>query len=384
MRVWTRAVAMLLVAFASACGSSPSPSGPTCGFTRADYGVNASPSGIAIGDFDGDGELDLAVDNNITGNVSVLLGKGGGTFGSKSDFATGANPYAVAAADLDNDGRLDLAVGNGGGGVSVFLGNGLASLFGPKADYPAPPATCPNADGIAVADVDGVNGLDLIVANDLQPGQGPGTVTLMLQTATPGVFGAPATFQTENGTESVAVGDFDGDGNLDVAAANDTSSSVTVLIGDGLGSFAPGVRYGITSGPYFVATADLDGDGRLDLVTANSQGRGAVSVLFGNGDGTFKPEVRYSTGAQAYAVAIADIDGDGRLDLATANYADSTVSVLVGNGDGTFQPRVDVPVGSNPFSLAAADLDRDGRADLAVTNSNSGSVSVLLGYHCSP
>jgi hypothetical protein len=128
-----------------------------------------------------------------------------------------------------------------------------------------------------------------------------------------------------------------------------------------------------------VAIGDLDGDGTPDLAVANFFSN-SVSVLLGNGDGTFQPRQNFATGVGPESVAIGDLDGDGTPDLATANsnFSASSVSVLLGNGDGTFQTRQDFATGLRPASVAIGDLDGDGTPDLAVANSNSNSVSVLL------
>ena len=352
MRKAIRGACALLCVQAAACSSEQ-----TCAFERLDHRVGTGASAVATGDLDHDGDVDLVVTNNTDGTVSVLLGDGAGGFGPRVDHPTRNLPYAVAVADLDRDGHLDLAVGNGGaaagggGGVSVLLGNGDGT-FQPKVDSPPDPALCPNADGVAVGDFDADGVPDLIVANDLP--SGVASVSLLLGNGD-GTFGAPLSSPTGNATESVATGDFDADGKVDAAAANHGSSTVTVLLGDGLGGFASSASQVAGGGPYFVATADLDGDGDLDLVTANQLGS-TVSVLRGNGDGTFGAEVRYPTGPGATSVTVADLDGDGLLDLATANAGGATASLLHGNGNGTFGTRT----------------------DLAVANWSAGTVSVLL------
>src|SRR5260370_20006342 len=116
--------------------------------------------------------------------------------------------------------------------------------------------------------------------------------------------------------------------------------TVSILLGNGDGTFQPHVDYPVGIGPYSVAVGDLNGDGKLDLVVANYPSVFTVSVLLGNGDGTFKPQVTYPVGRQPISVAVADLNGDGKLDLAVADFTDGFVSVLLGNGDGTFQPSV--------------------------------------------
>jgi len=175
---------------------------------------------------------------------------------------------------------------------------------------------------------------------------------------------------------SVAIGDLDGDGTPDLAVANGGSDNVSVLLGNGDGTFQAAVNYGAGGSPESVAIGDLDGDGDLDLALANDD-TDNVSVLLGNGDGTFQAAVSYGAGTGPFSVAIGDLDGDGDLDLAVANEG-GNVSVLLGNGDGTFQAAVNYGAGAGPYSVAIGDLDGDGNPDLAVANYGSGDVAILI------
>ncbi|HEY6868014.1 MAG TPA: VCBS repeat-containing protein, partial [Candidatus Eisenbacteria bacterium] len=141
---------------------------------------------------------------------------------------------------------------------------------------------------------------------------------------------------------------------------------------------APFLSFDTGATPFSVAAGDLNGDGKPDLAVANS-GAGTVSILLGNGDGTFRPRSDYGTGDQPYAVAIGDLNGDGKPDLAVANYASGTVSVLLGNGDGTFGARTDYGTGDGASFVAIHDLNGDGKADLVTVDSGTSGISVLLG-----
>lgn len=188
----------------------------------------------------------------------------------------------------------------------------------------------------------------------------------------------PPRIDTGETPVSVAAADFDGDSNPDLVTANDGSNDVTVLLGNGDGTFQAAVPYAVGLRPQSVAVADLNGDALMDLVTANAA-RDNVSVLLGNGDGTFQTALTFGAGDSPQSVAVADFNRDLTPDLVTANFSSNNASVLLGNGDGTFKPAVSFAASTGPTSAVTADLNGDTAPDLIVANQNSLSVSVLLG-----
>jgi hypothetical protein len=331
------------------------------------------PESVAVGDFRHNGILDLAVANN--GYVRMLLGNGDGTFQTDGYSDTSNGLISVAAGDFDGDDTLDLAAAHEfDPGVSVLLGNGDGT-FRPAVDYGAGI----NPSSVAVGDFRHNGILDLAVANEFDPG-----VSVLLGNGD-GTFQAPVHYAA--GGSSVAVGDFDGDGTLDLAVANAASANVSVLLGNGDGTFRPAVNYAAGDSPGSVAVGDFNGDGVLDLAVSNGgyYDSSGVSILLGNGDGTFQAPVHYVAGIGPRGVAVGDFNGDGISDLAVANagtspdYTDGGVSVLLGNGDGTFQDPVSFTTGARlPVSVAVGDFNGDGWPDLAVANSASNNVSILL------
>jgi len=175
---------------------------------------------------------------------------------------------------------------------------------------------------------------------------------------------------------SLALGDVNGDGKLDLAIANRELSSVGIVLGNGLGGFQPPVSFGVGYQPYFVALSDLNSDGKLDLVTAN-YGSNDISVLLGNGAGSFSLGAIYAVGFAPRALAVKDVNGDGKPDLAVANMGGSSVSVLLGNGAGSFSAAVNYTVAGHPQVLAVDDINGDGQVDLVVPD--DAGISVLLG-----
>ncbi len=321
---------------------------------------------VASGDFNGDGVPDLAVANSGGSTVSILLGKGDGTFQAAAALSTGATPRSIAVGDFNRDGHMDLAVAFSNG-VDVFLGNGDGTFTASTAS----PQTGFSAAGLTVGDYNRDGWLDLAVLDSSSS-----TLVLFLGNGDGSFTPASLSAQVGSSPTSLVQGDFNGDGILDFAVANLYSSNVTVLLGAGDGSFSPAAPLATGNEPASVAVADLNGDGKLDLVVGNQYGATAT-LLLGNGDGTFQAATSLATGSSFDGLAIADLNGDGKADLLTANYYNSSLAILLGNGDGTFQAATNTATGSYPQGLLVGDWNGDGVQDVAVANSGSNTLTVL-------
>jgi sugar lactone lactonase YvrE len=334
------------------------------------YPTGTNPQTAAVGDFNGDGIPDLVLANFSSSTVSVLLGNGGGTFQVQLTYATGGGPESVAVGDFNGDGVSDLVVANATDDtVGVLLGNGDGT-FKQQVTY----ATGGSPTFVAVGDFNGDGVSDLVVANE---GQGSGSTVSVLLGNGDGTFGNQVAYATGNEPNSAAVGDFNGDGILDLAVANIGSNTVSVLLGNGDGTFQAQVTYATGNQPFSVAAGDFTGSGVLALAVANNLDN-TISVLLGNGDGTFSGQVAYGVGTNPRTVVVGDLNGDGIPDLATADSNSNTASVLLGKGDGTFNARTAYATGGAPFWLAIGDLNGDGVSDLAVADARDNTVSVLL------
>jgi hypothetical protein len=345
--------------------------------------VGTDPHIVAVGDFNGDGIPDLAVTNANDNTISILLGNGSGGFtpASGSPITVGNGPLSVAAGDFTGNGKLDLAVANfTNDNVTVLLGNGNGT-FTPAPGSPITDGSITGGEpsSIVVGDFNGDGNLDLAVAN-----YDDNSVSVLLGKGN-GTFapapGSPITVGSK--PYALATGDFTANGKTDLAVANFGDGTVSVLLGVGNGSFnaAPGSPITVGSQPTSVAVGDFSGDGTPDLAVANSSSN-TVSVLLGTGNGAFTAASGspITVGADPSSVVAADLNGDGETDLAVTNFDGNSFSLLLGNGDGTFTAAADSPiaVGNGPDAVAEADLNGDGDPDLVVSNSADNTVSVLL------
>jgi hypothetical protein len=274
-----------------------------------EYDVGRSPRWASIGDLDGDRAPDLAVVNERDDTVSILLNKGDGTFKKGHDLSTGHRPYVVGIGDLDGDGKQDLAIGDAG-------------------------------------PIDGL------------------TVSVFLNTGN-GTFANRRAYRVPRAPISLAIGDVNGDGHLDLVTGNHLRLSVSVLLNAGDGTFPNRRQYRVGRFPSSVAIGDLNGDKAPDLAVADNRDS-KLSVLLNAGDGTFGEKRDYATGGDPLSVVIGDFDGDGAADMATGDPEAEAVRVFPGKGDGSFGDFVEYPVPGGPSVLVTSDLDGDGDPDLVV------------------
>lgn len=296
-------------------------------------------------------------------------------FADAINFAVVTNPLSVAVGDFNGDMKPDLAVTNANN-VGILLGNGQGG-FGQATNFAfSTPGTISRS--VAVGDFNGDKKLDLAATHEIPSTMGVSTTISVLLGDGLGGFGAASNFTAGMFPRSVAVGDFNQDTKLDLAVANRDGNNVSVLLGDGLGRFGAPTNFAGGTQCYGVAVADFNSDQKLDLAVPNF-GSSDVSILLANGLGSFGSAKNFAAGSQASAVVVGDFNGDQKLDLSVANRSKDNVSVLLGDGLGGFAGTRNFAAGDQPYAIIASDFNGDMHLDLAVANFASNDVSVLLG-----
>ena len=333
--------------------------------------TGVSPVYMVSGDFNGDGIPDLAVANTGSSTVSILLGSSRGTFTAGTALQTGATPGSITLGDFNRDGNVDVAVViPSSDTIAIFFGNGDGTFTAST----APVYTLPQATGIVVADFNGDGLQDLAVLSTSSSsvtvllGHGDGTFT-------------PATLSPSAGSSpfSVVKGDFNGDGIPDLAVTSYSGSpgSVTILLGNGDGSFTAAPTLSRTTLPNSIVVGDFNNDGKQDLAVGGANGATAVNVFLGNGDGTFTAAPNALSSGSALSLNVADVNGDGKLDLIVADASSNRLIALLGNGDGTFTTGATLTIPSQSESVVAGDWNSDGVVDFAAVNYYGSSVTTV-------
>ncbi len=332
------------------------------------YPTGGSPAGIAVGDLNHDGRDDMAVVNNAAaGTVAVLLSNGSGGFLPGVSYAAGANPVDATAGDLNGDGNLDLVV-VGGSNVNVLLGNGDGTFAAPVAYAAQAPHSVQlgdfNNDGkLDVGTVSGALGVAGGQASVFL-GNGDGTLQPRIDTSLPG------------DNINVVLGDYNHDGNLDMATSNTNSvGTISVLHGHGDGTFDAPVSYAAFSAPVYLGEGDFNHDGWEDFVVPNSYAQTSMSVIMNDGHGGYLPPHTLGIAETGDEIEVADFNHDGNDDFAVRGA--NEYMVHYGKGDGTFYPEVDFATSGGPFQRGThGDFNGDGAVDLAYP-SFTGGVTVV-------
>ncbi|CAF3234253.1 unnamed protein product, partial [Rotaria sp. Silwood2] len=346
------------------------------------FSTDASrPLSIAVGDFNNDTQLDIAVVNYGTSSIGILLGVNNGTFATSMEYFTGydSDPRSLAVGDFNNDDLQDIAVANfGTNNIGVFLGYGNGS-FQSQNIYSTGSHSHPYA--ITTADINRDNRLDIVVTN-----AGKDNVGIFLGYGN-GTFVNQITFSTGNGSNphSLVVAYLNNDIFPDIAVANSGTDNVGILIGYGNGTFASVKTYltGYGSSPQFVTVGDFNNDNRTDIIVANN-GSDNVGVIFSDRSIDFLDEISYSAGldSSVMSMVLGDLNNDNYLDVVVANYNTDSVGILLGFSNGTFSSQTTFPTGSGsgPYSVAVSDLNHDNHMDIVVANYDTDSVGILLGF----
>ncbi|CAF4689058.1 unnamed protein product, partial [Rotaria sp. Silwood2] len=344
-------------------------------------GKNSNPVAIVLTDINNDGRIDIIVANSATKNIGILLGHGNLTFDTIITCPTGndLHPQSVAIGDFDNDGQMDIAVTKyHADSISIFLGYKNGS-FTTQLTYLTGYRSWPS--WITVGDFNRDKRLDIATSNFNMNNVG------ILLGCGNGSFHPVTTFSTGDGSSPLFVEarDFNDDGILDIAVANYGTSDIVVLFGFGDGSFLLGNAYraGRGSAPCALAIGDFNNDFRLDIAVVNEKSS-YIRILLGYGREFYAGVTSYNMGfgSQPYSVAIGDLNNDGRSDIVVVNYGTHNISILLGRSHGVFDTiaTYSTGVGSAPYSVSVADFNNDNQSDIVVTNSETDNIVILFGY----
>ena len=355
----------------------------------ASYDVGIGPVALTAGDFRNIGQLDLAVVNEVDNTLTILQNQGTGTFvqATGSPISLGsprttvpAIPPAIASAVFTSSGFHDLLVTDPvANTVTILLSNGDDTF---KAATGSPVTVGREPSALVVGDFNADGNQDFAVTNFADNsltvflGNGDGTFTSVTSPLNTSI--------TLSGPIAMTSADFDGDGKQDLAVVEETSNQTSVLLGNGDGTFHEATNSPISVGksPVAIAAADLNVDSHPDLAVLN-QSDNSVSVLLGNGDGTFTAALNspLTTGQAPSAINIADYNADGNPDIAVTDPQTNSVSVFLGLGQGLFAPAFELPVGTNPTAILSANLSGASLPDVAITDDptgTAGQVTVIL------
>jgi hypothetical protein len=350
---------------------------PATGFPLS---IGSRPSDIVVGDWNKDGKLDIASCTD-TNAVIILLGNGRNAFTPASGSPINIAAHIIAAGDVNNDKNIDLALTHHDSfGVVVLLGTGDGRFAAaPGSPFIAHQGTKAHNHGLALNDLNSDGNLDITTSN-----QDDNSVSVLLGNGL-GSF-APASgspFAVGRAPYPHAVGDVNKDGNPDIVTPNVGSNNVTVLLGNGKGSFtpSPGSPYAVESRPYYVVIGDVSGDGKPDLITTHDD-INLMTTLLGDGRGGFNlaPGSPFDLGRRAFKLVAFDVNRDARMDLIIGTEASDSVTVLLSNASGGYTPAAGSPyiAGRNP-RVAIGDANGDGKPDIITANNGSGDITVLSG-----
>ncbi|CAF1020117.1 unnamed protein product [Adineta ricciae] len=344
-------------------------------------GASSQTRAVALGDFNNDTYLDIVMMNYGLSNVDLLLGNLNSTFSSQTTFSTGSLSYptSLLVNDLDNDGTLDVAIANSAlGNVLIYYGYTNDNFIYSKT-YSTGIGSSPQA--LAIGDFNNDKKLDIAAVNS-----GTNDVLTLLKSDI-GAFRKQITYSTGMGSapQSVAIADFNKDDHMDFVVANTDSSSISIFLGQGNGSFFDSITYstGNKSNPGGLMISDLNNDSYRDVIVCNYWGDN-VGVFLSFGDGTFSNQITRSTGYNSgpNGVTIGDFNNDNHLDMAVSLVDFNQISILHGYGNGSFSYGRNYSTGgeSAPSAIGAADLNRDKFLDIIVANYGTANLYIFQGF----
>ncbi|WP_337966084.1 MBG domain-containing protein [uncultured Flavobacterium sp.] len=357
---------------------------------KVDFNVNTNAYSSTIGDFDGDGKPDIAVTNYSGNSISILRNTSssgsisGASFAAKIDFTTATTPEGIEIGDFDGDGKIDLVVVNyNDNSMSIFrnTSSGIGNIsFATRINF----TTLANPRNAVVADFDGDGKSDLVLTNY------NGNSISTFRNTSSGIgninFSAKVDFSGTSGSIGLSIGDLDGDGKIDVATADLVGQRVSVfrnISTTGVINFSPIVSLPVGLFANNVVIGDLNNDGKPDLAVSNN-GSSVISVFnntsSGIGNINFDAKVDFSAATNVTNLAIGDLDGDGKLDLAvsaSSGLFSALRNTTTGSGSAiTFAPKVDFVASTTVRKLKIGDLDGDGKDDIIATNTTANTISV--------